>query len=402
MTYRKLMLAGVAAIAAMSFGAPAPALAQEEIKIGVVTTLTTPAAVIGREIQDGFTLAAEHVGGKIAGKNIKLIVEDDGLNAETGRQKTEKLVTQDQVDFVAGYIWSHVLLASRRAVLDSGKFLISSNAGPADSVGKLCHENFFLMRSQNDVLAMATGQALNLSSVDSAYMILPNYAAGKDMGAGFTRTFKGKIVGQDFTKWGSDPQLDFSAELAKARASGAKAIYAFYPGRAGAFVKQYEQAGLKGAGIDLHTVYSLDQTALPSLQKGNVEGVIGSKLVDFWYPDLDTPENKRFVEDFKKKFGRVPSFYAATAYDVIPMMKVAIEAAKGDMKNMDAIRAAIKAANFKSVRGKVSYNTNHAMLENFYQIEIGKDAEGNYAYTKPKLFAERIADPYVEECKMKK
>lgn len=390
------IIAGAAALAAVT-----PAKAEDEIKIGVITTLTTPAAVIGREIKDAFELAAEHVGGKIAGKKITLIFEDDGLNAETGKQKTEKLVKQDNVDFVAGYIWSHVLLASRRTVLDADKFLISSNAGPADSVGKLCHQNFFLMRAQNDVLAMATGEALNKTGVTSAYMILPNYAAGKDMGAGFSRTFKGKIEGQDYTKWGSDPQLDFSAELAKARASGAKAVYGFYPGRSAAFVKQYEQAGLKEAGIDLYTAYTLDQTALPSLQKGNVEGVIGSKLVDFWYPDMDNAENKRFVEDFKKKFDRVPSFYAATAYDVIPMMKAAIESVKGDMKNMDGIRKALMEAKFKSVRGAFAYNTNHAVLENYYQITIGKDKDGNYAYTNPKLFAEKIQDPYVADCRMK-
>jgi len=377
------------------------ARAQDDIKIGVITTLTTPAAVIGREIRDAFELAAEHVGGTIAGRPIKLIFEDDGLNAETGRQKTEKLVRQDNVDFVAGYIWSHVLLASRRTVLDAGKFLISSNAGPADAVGKLCHENFFLMRAQNDVLAMATGEALNKEGVQSVYMMLPNYAAGKDMGAGFARTFKGKIVGQDFTKWGSDPQLDFSAELAKVRASDAKALYIFYPGRAPAFIKQYEQAGLKEAGIALHTVYTLDQTALPALQKGKVEGVLGAKLVDFWYPDLDNAQNKRFVADFRKKYGRTPSFYAATAYDVIPMMKAAIEAAGGDMKNADAIRKAIMAANYKSVRGPLAYNSNHAVLEKYYQITIGKDQDGNYAYTNPTPFAENIADPYVSECKMK-
>lgn len=396
MHMKKWLLSG-----AFALGAFSPAAAADEIKIGVITTLTTPAAVIGREIKDAFELAAEHAGGQIAGKKITLIFEDDGVNAETGKQKTEKLIKQDNVDFVAGYIWSHVLLASRRTVLDAGKFLISSNAGPADSVGKLCHENFFLMRSQNDVLAIATAEALNKTGIESAYMILPNYAAGKDMGVGFMRAFKGKIAGEDYTKWGSDPQLDFSAELAKARASGAKALYAFYPGRSAAFVKQYEQAGLKGSGLDLYTVYTLDQTALPSLQSGNVEGVLGSKLVDFWYPDMDNPENKRFVEDFRKKFGRTPSFYAATAYDVIPMMKAAIESAKGDMSDTAGIRKALMEAKFKSVRGAFAYNTNHSVLESYYEITIGKDKDGNYAYTNPKLLADKIVDPYVGECRLK-
>ena len=91
----------------------------------------------------------------------------------------------------------------------------------------------------------------------------PNYAAGKNMAAGVERTFKGEIKGKDMTKWGKDAQLDFSAELAKAKASGAEAIFVFYPGKAdGAFIKQYMQAGLNES-IPLYTVYTVDALSLP-------------------------------------------------------------------------------------------------------------------------------------------
>ena len=238
------------------------------MKIGFVTTVTTPAGVIGRDMVDAVNLAVQDIGGKMGGLEVELIIEDDGFKPEIGKQKTDKLVKQDDVHFVAGFIWSHVLLASRKSALDGGKFLISSNAGPSQIAGKLCHENFFSTSWQNDQTPMAMGEVLNQRGVKSLYVMAPNYAAGKNMVSGVERTFKGEILGKDMTKWGKDAQLDFSAELAKAKASGADGIFVFYPGKAGgAFIKQYQQAGLQGE-IALYTVFTVDSIALPNLQEG--------------------------------------------------------------------------------------------------------------------------------------
>ena len=236
MTIGKLSAGFVAALALASLPAQAAS-----VKIGFVTTLTTPAGVIGRDMQDAFNLALEDIGGKMGGLDVEVFYEDDGFKPEIGKQKTDKLVQKDDVDFVAGYIWSHVLLASQKSVLGAGKFLISANAGPSQLAGKQCHENFFATSWQNDQTPMAMGEVLNKRGVKSLYVIAPNYAAGKNMVAGVERSFKGKIVGKDLTKWPG--QLDFSAELAKARASKADGVFVFYPGKAGgAFMKQYQQA----------------------------------------------------------------------------------------------------------------------------------------------------------------
>ncbi len=211
----------------------------ESVKIGFVTTLTTPAAVIGEDMKNSVELALEHIGHKMGPLDVELIMEDDGFKPDIGKQKTDKLVKQDDVDFVAGYIWSHVLLASAKSVLDADKFLISANAGPSQIAGKRCDKNFFSTSWQNDQTPMAMGEHLNQKGVKSLYVMAPNYAAGKDMVNGVERTFKGEVLGKDMTKWGADAQLDFSAELAKAKASGAEAIFVFYPGKAGgAFIKQ--------------------------------------------------------------------------------------------------------------------------------------------------------------------
>ncbi len=393
--FKKFLLLASAGL--MTIGS---AVAAEKVKIGFVTTITTPAGVIGKDMVDAVNLAMEDIGGKMAGLDVELIVEDDGFKPAIGKQKTDKLVKQDKVQFVTGFIWSHVLLASQKSALGAGKFLISSNAGPSQMAGKLCHKNFFSTSWQNDQTPMAMGAVLNLNNVKSLYVMAPNYAAGKNMVAGVTRTFKGKIVGKDLTKWGKDAQLDFSAELAKAKASGAEGIFVFYPGKAGgAFIKQYAQAGLQGK-IPLYSVFTVDSIALPKLQKANMNGVMGSVMTQFWAPDLDTPQNKIFVSGFKKKYGRYPSFYAAQSYDTIFLIKSAVEAVKGDLSNMDGMRTAMKKANFPSVRGKFSYGNNHFPIQNFYSRKVVKDSDGVWTTSVREVVLKNHQDTYAKDCSM--
>ena len=385
-------------LAALGLALMASSALAADIKIGYVTTLTTPAAVIGNDVKDAVDLAMEQLGGKMGDKTVEIIFEDDGFKPEIGKQKTDKLVQQDDVPIVAGYLWSNVLLASAKSVLDAGKFLISSNAGPSQIAGKLCSENFFSTSWQNDQTPMAMGEVLNQKGVKSLYLMGPNYAAGKDMLAGVQRTFKGEIKGSDLTKW--PDQLDFSAELAKAKASGAEAIFVFYPGKAGgAFIKQYQQAGLKGV-VDLYTVFTVDAISLPKLQAAKLDGVLGSQLTQFWDPTLDNEANKKFVSSFREKYKRYPSFYAAQAYDSVNLINSAVVAVGGDMTKKDDMRAAMMKADYPSVRGKYTYGKNHMPVQNFYLREVIEDAEGNWTTKMVKTVFENHVDPYVGECPM--
>ena len=380
--------------------AAAPAFAAETVKIGFVTTLTTPAGVIGRDMVDAVNLAIEQIGGKMAGLDVELIVEDDGFKPEIGKQKTDKLVKQDDVDFVAGFIWSHVLLASSNSALKAGKFLISSNAGPSQLAGAKCDKNFFSTSWQNDQTPMAMGEVFNQKGVKSLYVMVPNYAAGKNMLAGVSRTFKGEIVGQDLTKWGKDAQLDFSAELAKAKASGAEGLFVFYPGKAGgAFIKQFEQAGL-GDSMDLYSVFTVDSISLPKFQQGGLKGVLGSYMTQFWAPDLDNAQNKKFVDGFKAKYDRYPSFYAAQSYDTIFLIKSAVDAVGGNLDAQDGMRAAMEAANFPSVRGKFTYGNNHFPIQNFYLRQVVADADGVWTTSIVQTVFENHQDVYAKDCKL--
>ncbi len=393
----KKLLTSATVAAALTLGTQA-VNAADQVKIGFITTLTTGAASIGKDQENAVNLALEHIDNTMGGKPVELIMADDGFKPEVGKQATDKLVKQDDVDFVAGYIWSHVLLASRKSVLDSGKFLISANAGPSPVAGKLCHENFFSTSWQNDQTPMAMGETLNKKGVKSLYVMAPNYAAGKDMVAGVERTFKGEIVGKDLTKWGKDAQLDFSAELAKAKASGAEGIFVFYPGKAaGAFIKQYEQAGLKDS-LPLYTVFTIDSLSLPKLKEGGMKSVLGSSMTQFWSPDLDVPANKKFVADFREKYGNYPSFYAAQAYDSIMLIKSAVDSVDGNLDDMDGMRAAMQKADFPSIRGEFSYGNNHMPIQNFYSRTVVEDEDGNWTTQIDQVVLENHQDVYASEC----
>ena len=220
------------------------------------------------------------------------------------------------------------------------------------------------------------------------------------MVAGVERTFQGEVKGKDLTKWGADAQLDFSAELAKAKASGAEGIFVFYPGAAaGAFIKQYHQAGLKDT-MPLYSVFTVDALSLPRLQAADFESVLGSRVTQQWDPSLDNAANKKFVDDFKAKYGGYPSFYAAQSYDAIMLIASAVEAVGGDMSDQDAFRAAIKAADFDSVRGDFAFGTNNMPVQNFYLREVVADADGNWTTKVVATVYENHVDSYAAECSM--
>jgi branched-chain amino acid transport system substrate-binding protein len=389
MIAKSLWLGAAAALIA------APALAQAPVKIGFVNTFSGPTAVIGNDMRDAFELALDHLGRKMGGAAVEVIYEDDAQKPEVGKQKTEKLIQSDKVNFVTGYVWSNVLLASLKPVLDAETFLISANAGPSQVAGELCSPYFFTTSWQNDQTPQAMGEYLNQKGVKTVYLMGPNYAAGKDMLAGVKSTFKGSVIAEDLTKW--PDQLDFSAELSKIRAAKPEAVFVFYPGAAGVqFLTQYAQAGLKGQ-IPLYTAFVVDALSLP-LMKDLALGVPGAQ---HWVNDLPNEANKRFVTDFRAKYKRYPSFYAAQTYDAVNLINSAVVAVKGDLSKKDAMRDAMRKADYASVRGPYRYGNNHFPIQNFYLQETVKDAEGNYTLKTAATILKDNQDKFHDKCPMK-
>src|SRR4051794_28597728 len=391
-TMRKTLLLS-AALLALSIGA---ASAQKPIKIGFVSTFSGPTAVIGNDMRNSFELALDHLGRKMGGKPVEVIYEDDGQKPDVGKQKTEKLIQSDKVDFIAGYIWSNVLLASLKTAVDAKTFLISANAGPSQLAGELCSPYVFSTSWQNDQTPQAMGIYMNQKGVKSVFLIGPNYAAGKDMLAGVKSTFKGEVVGEEYTVWPS--QLDFSAELTKAKNSKAESIFVFYPGAAGVqFLNQYAQAGIK-AQIPLYTAFTIDETTLP-LQKENALGVPGAQQ---WVNDLPNAENKKFVEDYRKKYpGLRPTYYGAQAYDAAQLINSAVVAVKGDTTKKDAMKAEMEKANFKSLRGPFKYGNNHIPIQNFYLQDVVKGADGELSLKTVATIVKDDQDRFHDKCPMK-
>ena len=373
-----------------------PAAAADTIKIGFVSTFSGPTAVIGNDMRNAFELALDHLGHKMAGKPVDVIYEDDQQKPDVGKQKTEKLVQSDHVDFIVGYIWSNVLLASLKTAVDSQTFLISANAGPSQLAGELCSPYVFSTSWQNDQTPAAMGLYMNQKGVKSVFLIGPNYAAGKDMLAGVKSTFKGAVLGEEYTVWPS--QLDFSAELTKARNSKAESIFVFYPGAAGVqFLNQYVQAGLKQQ-MPLYTAFTVDELSLP-LQKDNAIGIPGAQE---WVNDLPNEQNKRFVEDYRKKFGPLrPTYYGAQAYDAAQLINSALVAVNADTSKKEAMKAAMEKASFKSLRGAFKYGNNHIPIQNFYLQDVVKDADGTLSLKTVATIVKDSQDNFHGKCAMK-
>jgi branched-chain amino acid transport system substrate-binding protein len=381
-------------VALVALGA-APAWPQQPVKIGFVSTFSGPTAVIGNDMRNSFELALDHLGRKMAGKPVEVIYEDDQQKPEVGVQKSQKLVESDKVDFVIGYIWSNVLLASLKPVVDSQTFLISANAGPSQIAGEQCSPFFFSTSWQNDQTPQAMGTYMSQKGVKTAFLIGPNYAAGKDMLTGVRTTFKGQVVSEELTKW--PDQLDFSTELSKVRAARPEAVFVFYPGAAGVqFLTQYAQSGLKGQ-IPLYTAFTIDAITLP-LQKDLALGVPGAQE---WVNDLPNDANKKFVADFRAKHKNYPSFYGAQSYDAANFVNSAVVAVNGDLSKKDAMRAEMRKANYASVRGPYKYGNNQFPIQNFYLQDVVKDAEGNFTLKTVTTIVKDSQDQFHDKCPMK-
>jgi len=388
----KRLLMGTVALVALG---AAPAWPQQSVKIGFVSTFSGPTAVIGNDMRNSFELALDHLGRKMAGKPVEVIYEDDQQKPEVGVQKSQKLVESDKVDFVIGYIWSNVLLASLKPVVDSQTFLISANAGPSQVAGEQCSPFFFSTSWQNDQTPQAMGTYMTQKGVKTAFLIGPNYAAGKDMLTGVRTTFKGQVIGEELTKW--PDQLDFSTELSKVRAARPEAVFVFYPGAAGVqFLTQYAQSGLKGQ-IPLYTAFTIDAITLP-LQKDLALGVPGAQE---WVNDLPNDANKKFVADFRAKHKNYPSFYGAQSYDAANFANSAVVAVNGDLSKKDAMRAEMRKANYASVRGPYKYGNNHFPIQNFYLQDVVKDAEGNFTLKTVTTIVKDSQDQFHDKCPMK-
>ena len=363
----------------------ATAVQADPLKVGMITTLSGGGAGLGIDVRDGFMLAVKQSGDK----EVEVVVEDDQRKPDVAVQLADKLVQSDKVDVLTGIIWSNLAMAVVPAVTAQGKFYLSPNAGPSGLAGKGCHKNYFNVSWQNDAFNEAAGAWASENGIKKVFLMAPNYPAGKDALTGFKRYFKGDLAGETYTQLG---QTDYAAEIAQIRASGADAIFFFLPGGMGiAFMKQYAQSDV-GLPV-LGPAFSFSQDILGAVG----DAALGVKNSSQWSKDIDNAANKKFVESFQAEYGRLPSLYASQGYDTANLIIAA--ASKASVKDKDAFRAAVKEAEFESVRGDFRFGNNNHPIQDIYVREVVK--EGDVLTNKIVGTAfEDHQDAYAAECKM--
>jgi branched-chain amino acid transport system substrate-binding protein len=372
-----------------------PSLAADKVKVGFISTLSGPSAALGVDIRDAFMLAVKLNGGKLGGLPAEVLIGDDQFKPDVGRQLAEKDVKLDKVDFLTGFVFSNIMLASVPVAFENKVIYVSPNAAPSPLAGKQCNPYFFVASWPNDAYHEAAGQHATDKGYKSVYMIAPNYQAGKDSLEGFKRFYKGNVVGEVYTQLG---QLDYSAELAQVRAAKPEAMYIFLPGGMGInFIKQFVAAGLS-KDIQLITPgFSSDQDIIRAVG----DPMLGTFDAAHWALDLDNAANRKFVAAFEEEYRRLPTVYASQGYDAALLIDSAVRGVKGKIEDTEAVRKALKQAKFQSVRGSFKFNRNQYPIQNYYLRVVGKDAQGRLVNkTIGTIFKDR-GDAYVQDCPMK-
>ena len=363
---------------------PVFANGHKKIKVGMITTLSGGGSGLGIDVRDGFLLAVK------GDNHFEVIVKDDQRKPDIAVQIADKMIQSDKVDVLTGIIWSNLAMAVVPAAVKQGKFYLSPNAGPSKLAGKGCHKNYFNVAWQNDNLHEAAGGYGNTAGYKNSFILAPNYPAGKDALTGYKRFFKGKIEKELYTKLG---QKDYAAEIAQIRSSKADSIYFFLPGGMGiSFMKQLSQSGINVPVIG--PAFSFDQGILKAVG----DAALGVKNTSQWSKDLDNKANKKFVQDFEKEYGRLPSLYASQGYDTGKLLISALNVA--DVKDQDKFRSALKNANFESTRGSFKFDTNQHPIQDIYVREVIKEG---------KILTNKIistglknrSNAYVKDCPLK-
>ncbi len=369
--------------------------AADRVKVGFISTLSGPNAAIGGDIRDGFNLALKLKDGKLGGLPAEVLIGDDQLKPENAKQLVERYLRLDKVDFITGTVFSNIVVAIAPDVIAARTFFIAPNAGPAAYSGAQCNPFFFVSSWPSEAYSEAAGEYMNRKGIKNVLFVAPNYVGGKDAATGFKRYYQGKLVDEMYTKLG---QLDYAAELSQIRAARPQALYVFLPGGMGVnFIKQFVAAGLSQDIQLIVPLWGSDQDIIRAVG----DPMLGLFSVGHWSIDLDNAANRKFVAAFEAEYKRLPTGYAASGYDTALLVDSAVRKVKGRIEDKDALRSALRAADFKSVRGDFKFNANQFPVQNYYLQLVGKGGDGRLVHKTIGTLLTNRGDAYVQDCKMK-
>ena len=384
-------LAFVALALALAF----PVHAQEKLKLGFIVALSGALGLPGAEQRRGFEVALEHLGNRIGGLPVEVFTGDSKTNPQATVQELSRLLEKDRVDVLMGLTGSNEILAALKPVTDAKVFFIGANGGPAQAAGEGCTPYYFNASFQNEQLTEGVGAFMSKQGVKKLYLLGMDYEAGHEHSNAARKGYTGDVAAHVFTPIN---QVDFAADIAKIRASGADGVWAFYPGGPGiAFTRQWAQAGLQGK-IPLFSNVALSE---PLVFQAQGKTAVGITVTGNYFASIDNPENRRFVQAFRAKYNRDPASFAALQYDAIMLLDAAVREVKGNIKDQDAFRAALKKANFKSIRGPFRFNRNQMPIQNTYVGVVEARPDGSLYIKQTGTIAENLEDNFVGKCPMK-
>jgi branched-chain amino acid transport system substrate-binding protein len=389
---KKQLLIAAAAVVVSSAAAPA-----QELRIGFINTFTGGGAVPGVEQSNAWKLGLEHEGwtkdgDKLGGVPTRIFSGDDQQKPDIAVSEAEKMIKNHRVHIVAGFMWSNVLMAAQKSIVDAKIGLLITNAGASPIAGEQCSPYVVSTSFQNDAFTESLGKLLSEEKIETIALMAPNYQAGKDLVNGLKRTLKGtRIIEESFFKLG---ETDYQADISKIRAQKPAALFVFAPGAMGAaFMKQWAASGV-GKEIKLYTSNTVDWLTLPAIG----DAAIGSFHALNWNTDLDNPANKRFVKDDVAKYGQKPSNYAAQGYDAARIIAATMRAMNGKFEDSLAIMKTMRKVKYDSVRGPYTYNVNGIPIQNYYKQEVIRGADGKPDIVTRGVINANYKDSYWEKC----
>jgi branched-chain amino acid transport system substrate-binding protein len=339
-----------------------------KVRVGFMLPYTGTYAQLGVAIENGFRMAIDEKGGKLAGRDIEWFKVDDESEPSKGVENANRLVQRDKVDVLVGTVHSGVQMGIQRVVRDSGTLCLIPNAGVHAATRALCAPNVFRTSFTNSQPTLALGKPMYDKGIRKAVWITHKYAAGDEAFEGFRDSFT-KAGGTVVKELGLPfPQVEFQALLTEIASIKPDAVACFFAGGAAVkFIKDYAAAGLKDR-IPLWGSGFLTEGVLDAAGSA-ADGI----MTTMHYSDsLETPRNQQFRTAYATRFKLQPVVYAVQGYDSGQLLLAGMNAVKGDMGNKAAMYKAMESATIDSPRGKWTMSKSHNPVQDMYLRRVEK------------------------------
>jgi branched-chain amino acid transport system substrate-binding protein len=375
--HRRYLVRSALIIAALYAAAGAVA-AQNVVKLGLIAEFSGPFAQYGQQILGGMNAYMKLHGDSVVGKKIEIVQKDTtGPSPDVAKRLAQELVTRDNVDILVGFGLTPNALAVAPVATEAKKVMVVMNAATSIITTKSPYIVRVSMTLPQTTQPMAIWAAKN--GIKKVYTLVADYGPGLDAEAAFIKAFKaagGEIVGSIHTPL-QNP--DFAPFIQRVKDAKPEAVFLFLPaGEQGiAFMKGYEERGLKQAGIKLIATGDITDDGVLEVMGNPTIGLITS----FHYSAAhDSPENKAFVKAYADANGGKlrPNFMAAAGYDGMAAIYEALKKTNGSTDG-DQLIAAMKGMKLMSPRGPIMIDPDtRDIVQTVYIRKVEKTPAGLY------------------------